>query len=102
MDKLWQITEGLNRRFPDGNDPFQSMTRLLEECGELTQQVNHFEGGGIKYQKHGAPDKQKLAKEVMHVLRGALQIALYYDIRPELEAAIEKSYQALKEERHIL
>lgn len=101
MDKLWQITEGLNRRFPDGNDPFQIMTRLLEECRELVQQVNHFEGGGIKRQKYGEPDKQKMAKEVMDVLGGALQIALYYDIRPELEATLEKSYLALKKEGFI-
>ena len=39
MGKLWQITEGLNRRFPNGNDPFQIMTRLLEECGELDQPI---------------------------------------------------------------
>jgi NTP pyrophosphatase (non-canonical NTP hydrolase) len=102
MDKLWQITEGLNHRFPDGNDPYQIMTRLLEECGELAQQVNHFEGGGIKRQKYGAPDKTKMAKEVMDVLRAAVQIALYYDLRSELETTLEASYQRLKEEGHIL
>ncbi len=102
MDKLWQITEGLNRRFPEGNEPYQIMTRLLEECGELAQQVNHFEGGGIKRQKYGEPDKTKMAKEVMDVLRAAVQIALYYDLRSELETTLEASYQKLKEEEHIL
>lgn len=34
-EKLLAITHGLNRRFPDGNHPFQIMTRLLEESGEL-------------------------------------------------------------------
>lgn len=102
MEILWQITEGLNHRFPDGNEPFQIMTRLLEECGELAQQVNHFEGGGIKRQKYGEPDKTKMAKEVMDVLRAAVQIALYYDLRSELETTLEASYQKLKEEGHIL
>jgi NTP pyrophosphatase (non-canonical NTP hydrolase) len=68
------------------------MTRLLEECGELAQQVNHFEASGIKHQKHGEPDKTKLAKEVMDVLRAAYQVALYYDIEQELQNTIEQSY----------
>ena len=35
LNKLLPITYGLNRRFADGNEPFQIATRLLEECGEL-------------------------------------------------------------------
>ena len=57
------ISVGLGRRFPNHNEPFQIMTRLLEECGELAEQVNHFEGTGVKREKHGEPDKAKLAKK---------------------------------------
>lgn len=35
LEKLFAITRGLMHRFPYGNDPFQIMTRLLEESGEL-------------------------------------------------------------------
>jgi len=101
LDELWQITEGLNRRFPDGNDPYQIMTRLLEECGELAQQVNHFEGGGVKREKYGEPDKEKMAKEIMDVLRAALQIALYYETRPQLDEKIQLALAALKREGYI-
>jgi NTP pyrophosphatase (non-canonical NTP hydrolase) len=55
----------------------------------------------VKNQKHGEPDKAKLAKEVQDVLRCALQIAQYYGIEPELEASIEKSYQRVKAEELI-
>lgn len=96
MEKLLAINRGLNRKFPKGNDPFQIMTRLLEECGELAQQVNHFEDSGVKREKHGQPDRAKLAKEVQGVLCCALQITQYYGIERELEAAIEDSYQRLK------
>jgi hypothetical protein len=37
MDKLNAVTKDLNRRFSDGNEPFQIMTRLLEKCGELAE-----------------------------------------------------------------
>lgn len=74
------------------------MTRLLEESGELAEQVNHFEGRGDKRDKHGEPDKSKLAKEVQDVMRCALQTAMYYGIEKELEESIEKAYQRVKEE----
>lgn len=61
LDKLRTINENLRRRFPDGDDPFRTMTRLLEECGELAEQVNYFEDSGVKRAKHGEPDRAKLA-----------------------------------------
>jgi NTP pyrophosphatase (non-canonical NTP hydrolase) len=101
MERLQAVSVGLNRRFPDHNEPFQIMTRLLEECGELAEQVNHFERTGIKVEKHGQPDKAKLAKEVQDVLRCALQIAQHYGVEHELAASIEDSYQRLKAEGFI-
>jgi len=101
MERLKIISVGLSRRFPDHNEPFQIMTRLLEECGELAEQVNHFEGTGVKLEKYGQPDKAKLAKEVQDVLRCALQITQYYGIEQELAVSIENSYQRLKAEGFV-
>ena len=100
-DKLIAITRGYARRFPEGDDPFQMMTRLLEECGELAQQVNHFESSGVKREKHGEPDKAALAKEVKNVLTRTLRVAQYYGVEKELEDSIEWSYRWLKEEGYI-
>lgn len=96
MERLFAMTHGLNRRFPNGNQPFQIMTRLLEESGELAQMVNHFEGTGIKLEKYGPPDKAKLAKEIMDLFRCGLQIAIYYGVEKELEAKINESYEKMK------
>jgi NTP pyrophosphatase (non-canonical NTP hydrolase) len=98
IERIKQINQGLNKVFPHGNNPFQMITRLVEECGELAEQVNHFEGAGVKQKKHGAPDKQKLAKEIQDVLRCVLQLATYYDIEAELEASIEKAYRKMQAE----
>jgi NTP pyrophosphatase (non-canonical NTP hydrolase) len=72
MQRLMAVSVGLSRRFPDHNGPFEIMTRLLEECGELAEQVNLFEGTGVKREKHGEPDKAKLAKKAQDVLRCVL------------------------------
>lgn len=101
LAKLFCITAGLNRRFPDGNLPFQIMTRLLEEAGELAQMVNHFEGTGVKREKYGPPDRKKMAKEVKDVLVCALQVALYYGIEEDLEASLDQSEQRLKAEGYL-
>lgn len=101
MERLMAVSAGFTRRFPDSNGPFQIMTRLLEECGELAEQVNHFEGTGVKREKLGEPDKAKLAKEVHDVLHCTLQIVQHYGIEPELQAAIERSYQRLTAEGFI-
>jgi caffeoyl-CoA O-methyltransferase len=101
VDKLRALTGGYAHRFPEGDDPFQIMTRLLEECGELAQQVNHFEGSGVKREKHGAPDKTALANEIKQTVVGALRVAQYYGVEKELEDSIARSYRRLKEEGHI-
>jgi NTP pyrophosphatase (non-canonical NTP hydrolase) len=101
LDIPLQVARGFQHRFPAGNDPFQIMTRLLEECGELAQQVNHFEGCGVKRQKHGEPDRAHLAKEVQQVIGAALQVALYYGIERELKEAFEWVYGRLLQEGYI-
>jgi NTP pyrophosphatase (non-canonical NTP hydrolase) len=92
LEKLPFLAEALHQRF-GGREPFGIMTRLLEECGELAQEVNHFEGGETKLQKHGSPNKEKFAKEVLDVLRLVFQIVKYYELEQELEQKINTTYQ---------
>ena len=99
--KLHLIVDGLNTRFVDGNAPFQIISRLCEEAGELAKTVNHFEGTGIKRQKYGEPDRMHLAKEVQDVIRAALSVAQYYGIEAELQVSIDDSYHKLMNEGHI-
>lgn len=102
LEALLVITEGMHRRFPEGDDPFQIMTRLLEECGELAQMVNHFEGTGVKREKYGEPDPVKLAKEVMDVLGGVMQVARHYGIVDQVEAQLRERRRRLVGEGHII
>jgi len=95
IDKINKINQTLEQKFGK-EDIFRVVTRLLEECGELAAQVNHFEGSGLKRAKHGNPNKKDLAKEVQDVMRCALQIADHYGIRKELEQSIERSLHELR------
>jgi NTP pyrophosphatase (non-canonical NTP hydrolase) len=101
LQHLYEVACGLNRRFPDGQEPFKIITRLTEEAGELAAEINHFEDTGIKRLKHGEPDRAHLAKEVQDVLRAALSIVIYYGIEAELEQSIQASYASLLAEGWI-
>ncbi|HEX8681568.1 MAG TPA: hypothetical protein VF707_04590 [Ardenticatenaceae bacterium] len=101
FDKLPLVSRGLTRKFPRGDDPFQLMTRLLEECGELAQEVNRFEGSGIKHEKHGAPNRERLTEEASHALRALFQIVQYYQMEEEVAAALEATYERLQQAGYI-
>jgi NTP pyrophosphatase (non-canonical NTP hydrolase) len=93
INKLYKIAEGLNNRFQDGNDPFEIVARLAEECGEVAAEVNHFERKGVKVERYGEPDRDKFAKELQDVIRAVLQLALHYGLEAELNASVEEYYQ---------
>lgn len=98
LDRLITLANGMNHRFPEGNHPYEIMTRLLEECGEVASEVNHFENSGTKALRHGEASKENLAGEIRDVLNALMQLTLYYDVQEEVEQAVETSIQQLAEE----
>ncbi len=98
LNKIDRINQGLNRKYPGNNRPFQIMTRLLEEAGELAKEVHHHEGAPNKLAKHGEPDRMKLANEAQHVLRAVLQIIRHYGAETEVRQSIEKSLEKLQKD----
>lgn len=98
IHKLYGICEGLNNRFPGNRDPFRILARLTEECGEIASQVHHFEGIGRKPEKHGSPDKTKLAKEIQDVMTAVLSFAVHYGVEDELKQSIDKHYRMVIDE----
>ena len=101
MEKIYKLAEGLRKRFPDGNDPYQMATRLAEECGEVASEISHWENSGVKRLKYGEPSKEKMAGELKNVLSCVMSIAIYYGVQDELEQSIDSSLLRLKAEGHI-
>jgi len=98
MNKLYELAKGYTNRFPDGNTPYQIVTRILEECGEVASEVNHFENSGIKTLKHGEPSKQHLADEIKQAVNALIQLAMYYKVEDELKISIDRSIDKMKSE----
>ena len=93
------MAKGHTVRFPNGNEPFQIVTRILEECGEVASEVNHFERSGIKTQKHGEPSREHMADEIKQAINALVQLAQYYGIERELEQSIERSLERVRTEQ---
>ena len=98
MDKLYKLAHGYMRRFPKGVEPYQMVSRLLEECGEVASEVNLWEDSGIKRQKHGEPKKDNLVGEIKQALAALFQIAVYYHVEEALDISIQKSLEAMEKE----
>lgn len=98
MERLYKMVEASNKRFPNGVQPFQMATRLLEECGEIASEINLWEDSGIKRQKHGAPRKENIANEIRQAMVELAKIAVYYHVEEELEQSIQHSLAQSREE----
>jgi NTP pyrophosphatase (non-canonical NTP hydrolase) len=101
IEKLKEANRGLARKFPDGLEPFQIMTRLFEEGGELARQVNLFEDKGIKRAKYGAPDPRHLALEVRGVLLAVFQLVEYYELEREVEESLDVAIRNLRRDGYL-
>ena len=98
MEKLYKMVQGYWKRFPKGVEPFQMVTRLLEECGEVASEVNLWEDIGVKRQKRGEPKKENLAGEIKQALVALIKIAAYYNVEKELEESIDGSIEKMESE----
>ena len=99
MERLYRMAKGHTARFPNGNEPFQIVTRILEECGEVASEVNHFERSGIKAQKHGEPSREHMADEIKQAMNALVQLVQYYGIEREFEQSIERSLERIRTEQ---
>ena len=98
MEKLFELARCYTSRFPEGNTPYQIVTRLLEECGEVASEVNHFEASGIKLQKKGPPSKEALACEIKQAINALIQLTQYYGVEQELTDSIDASIRKRHDE----
>lgn len=97
MNKLFVLANGYTKKYPKENEPFQIMTRVLGECGEVAQAVNIFEKSDIRSHKYGEPNKKAFAKEIMRAMSALAQLAIFYEVEEEIEIHMDKSLNAMSQ-----
>ena len=98
FEKIVKIVTGLNKKYPEGQDPFRIITRLCEESGELASEVNRMESIGSKIKKRGPPDRLELAKEAQDVIRCAIALLVHYDLFEEFDESLASALSLLKKD----
>ena len=97
LNVLYEVADLYKARFPNGNAPFQILSRLLEELGEIAAEVNHLERVGAKVAKRGDPQPTKLAFEMVDLLHNALALARHYQIENTIDQAAEQTRRELQQ-----
>lgn len=98
LGEVYNIALAHNKKYPNNNSAYHIMTRITEEVGELAEQVNHFEGSGIKKQKYGEPNKDHLAEEMWHVIKCVYQLCEYYGVIEEMQKSIDMKILSYKKQ----
>jgi NTP pyrophosphatase (non-canonical NTP hydrolase) len=97
-----EVNRGFATKYPKGIEPFQIMTRILEDAGELAQQVNLFEGSGIKQEKHGEPNRAHLAHEAFGLLITLFQLIDYYELHQLVQETLESARGNLRRDGYLV
>ncbi len=100
LEKLYKMATLLTERYSEGNEPFQMMARLLEECGEVAKEVHLWENSGIKRMKYGTPVKEDLANEIRQVYIVLAQLLQYYHLEINFENSVEQFLKNFSPEDH--
>lgn len=98
MDKLYRMVQGYCKRYPSSIEPYQLVTRLLEQCGKVAGEVNSIEANGINRQKRGEASEETLADEIKHALVALMQITVYYCVEDELEESMAVTLDRMRKE----
>ncbi len=61
------MAKGYIKKYPNGTFHLNG-NHILEETGELTKEINHFENTGIKIQEYGQLSKIAIVKEMHEVI----------------------------------
>lgn len=51
LEKIPKVAEAQTKRFPSGDYPFNIISRLLEESGEVAWELNHYQRKGISIER---------------------------------------------------
>lgn len=63
FEKVLKVAEAQTKRFPNGDQLFKIISRILEESGEVAWELNHYERSGISTERNNKDGKQELVHE---------------------------------------
>ena len=101
MKKIQMVAEAQTQRFPNGDNPFKILSRLLEESGEVAWEINHYERNGICLEKLNSERKSELVAETYQVMIAICQLIQYFNLEDDFKNRIEEVFQEYIDKKYI-
>lgn len=101
LNKILLVAEAQSRRFPKGDEPFQITSRLLEECGEVAWELNHYPRKNISIERNSKDNKGNLVTETYQAMTVLGQLLQYFDLTDDFVNKIEVVYKEFQDKGYI-
>lgn len=101
LSKISLVAQAQTKRFPNGDEPFKIVSRLLEESGEVSWELNHYERNNISLMRNCRDNKENLITETYQVMIALNQLLQYYDLSDLFARKIEEVYKEYQDKGYI-
>lgn len=101
LSKISLVAQAQTKRFPNGDEPFKIVSRLLEESGEVSWELNHYERKNISLMRNCRDNKENLVTETYQVMIALNQLLQYYDLSDLFARKIEEVYKEYQDKGYI-
>lgn len=101
LSKISLVAQAQTKRFPNGDEPFKIVSRLLEESGEVSWELNHYERKNISFMRNCRDNKENLVTETYQVMIALNQLLQYYDLSDLFTRKIEEVYREYQDKGYI-
>lgn len=101
LNKISLIAQAQSKRFPNGDEPFKIMSRLLEECGEVSWELNHYERANVSVERNCKDNKENIVNEAFQVVMVLNQLLQYFDLSEDFVNKIEMVYKEFQDKGYI-
>jgi len=102
LEKILKVAEAQTKRFPNGNDPFKIVSRLLEESGEVAWELNHYDRKGISLECKNKDGKREIMCEMYQVMISLCHLLQYYDLQNDFRDRIDEVYKEYMEKNLLV
>jgi NTP pyrophosphatase (non-canonical NTP hydrolase) len=93
IEKVFTVAKAQSNRFPEGDYPFNIVSRLLEEGGEVAWELNHYARKGISIDRFNPDGKRELVYETYQVMIALCQLMQYFNLEDDLKKRMDEVHQ---------
>ncbi|WP_160689212.1 hypothetical protein [Clostridium sp. C2-6-12] len=101
FNKISLVAQAQSKLFPNGYELFKIMSRLLEEWGKVSWELNHYERTNVSIERNCKDNKENIVNEAFQVVIVLNQLLQYFDLSDDFANKIEMVYKEFQDKGYI-